>query len=339
MRVLLIKMSSLGDVVHALPAVSDAAAHGITFDWVVEEAFADIPALHPAVHQVIPIAWRRWRKNLKASGAEMSAFRETLASNTYDLVIDSQGLIKSALVSVLNRAVKHGFSHTCAREPWAAFFYGKGHRVERGQHAIDRQRQLFAAALGYSYNPEQLPDIGATIQASERNKQVFLLHGTTWATKHWPPMMWQALAQQVSAAGYEPVLTWGDDVERQRAQQITQASGARLQDRTALKLLAPQLAQSAGVIGVDSGLTHLAAALGTPTLGLYGPTDGVLTGCRGSRAQVLQSSFTCAPCLSSTCSYRGASQQWQSQEVTPPCFAQLTPSVVWQQAQDLMRQG
>jgi lipopolysaccharide heptosyltransferase I len=338
-RVLLIKMSSLGDVVHALPAVSDAAAHGITFDWVVEEAFADIPALHPAVNRVIPIAWRRWRKNLQASRSEMATFRETIASNTYDLVIDSQGLIKSALVSVLNRASKHGFSHTCAREPWASFFYGKGHRIATGQHAIDRQRQLFAAVLGYSYDAEQLPAIGANIPSEDRSRQVFLLHGTTWATKHWPQMMWQALAEQIKAAGYEPVLTWGDEVERQRAQEITQASGAHLQDRTALKLLAPALAQSAGVIGVDSGLTHLAAALGTPTLGLYGPTDGVLTGCRGPRAQILQSDFSCAPCLSSTCRYRGASEQWQSQDVVPPCFAQLTPSLVWQQAHDLMGQS
>ncbi|XOV83643.1 MAG: lipopolysaccharide heptosyltransferase I [bacterium] len=339
MRVLLIKMSSLGDVVHALPAVSDAAAHGITFDWVVEEAFADIPALHPAVHQVIPIAWRRWRKNLQASSAEMSAFRKTLVSTPYDLVIDSQGLIKSALVSVLSRARKHGFSHTTAREPWAAFFYGKGHRVELGQHAIDRQRQLFAAALGYAYNPQVLPAVGTAVRASERSRQVFLLHGTTWATKHWPPMMWQALAQQISAAGYEPVLTWGDDVERQRAEQIAQASGAHLQDRIALKLLAPRLARSACVIGVDSGLTHLAAALGAPTLGVYGPTDGVLTGCRGPHAKILQSDFACAPCLSSSCRYRGAPQQWQSQNVSPPCFAQLSPALVWQHARNLMRQG
>lgn len=332
-------MSSLGDVVHALPAVSDAAAHGVTFDWVVEEAFADIPALHPAVNQVIPIAWRRWRKNLKASVAEMRTFRESIAGNSYDLVLDSQGLIKSALVAVLSRARKHGFSHTTAREPWASFFYGKGHRIATGQHAIDRQRQLFAAALGYSYDAEQLPGIGEDVQAEERNKQVFLLHGTTWATKHWPVVMWQALAEQIKAAGYEPVLTWGDEAERQRAQEITKASGAHLQDRTALKLLAPALAQSAGVIGVDSGLTHLAAALGTPTLGLYGPTDGVLTGCRGPRAQILQSDFVCAPCLSSTCRYRGAPQQWQSEEIAPPCFAQLTPSVVWQQALQLMDQS
>ena len=154
MRVLLIKMSSLGDVIHALPAVTDASARGITLDWVVEEAFADIPAAHPGVSRVIPMAWRRWRKNLIASKAEMQQFFQQLRSQPYDLILDSQGLLKSAAVALMASGPRQGFSHTVAREPWAAFMYGKGHRVPRRQHAIDRQRQLFAAALGYEINVE-----------------------------------------------------------------------------------------------------------------------------------------------------------------------------------------
>lgn len=336
MRVLLIKMSSLGDVVHALAAVSDAAAYGVRFDWVVEEAFADIPALHPAVDRVLPIAWRRWRKDLRASWPEMRAFKSTVSSVPYDLVIDSQGLIKSALVAMMSHAEKQGFSHTTAREPWASFFYSKGHRVARGQHAIERQRQLFAAALGYCYNPAEPAVIGDAIAQNQRTKQVYLLHGTTWQTKHWPEQMWQALARLVSDAGFEAVVTWGDEQERVRAENIARVSGATVQTRTPLKQLASQLAHSAAVIGVDSGLAHLAAALGTPTLGLYGPTDGVLTGCRGPRARVLQSTFNCSPCLNSSCRYRGEPQFWQGTAIEPACFAQHTPAGVWQAAQKLM---
>jgi len=335
-RVLLVKMSSLGDVVHALPAVSDAAAHGVRFDWVVEEAFADVPALHPAVDRVLPIAWRRWRKNLRASWPEIRAFKDEMSSVPYDLVIDSQGLIKSALVAMMSRAEKQGFSHTTAREPWASFFYAKGHRVARGQHAIDRQRQLFAAALGYQFDPAQLAVIGDPLAQHQRTKQVYLLHGTTWQTKHWPEQMWQTLARLVSAAGFEPVVTWGDEGERKRAQNIADLGGATVQARTPLSALASQLAHSAAVIGVDSGLAHLAAALGTPTLGLYGPTDGVLTGCRGARARVLQSDFACAPCLNSDCRYRGEPQFWQDMLIEPACFAQHTPAAVWQATQSLM---
>ncbi len=148
--------------------------------------------------------------------------------------------------------------------------------------------------------------------------------------------MWQALAQLVSAAGFEPVVTWGDEGERKRAQNIADLGGATVQARTPLSALAWQLAHSAAVIGVDSGLAHLAAALGTPTLGLYGPTDGVLTGCRGARAQVLQSKFACSPCLNSVCRYRGEPQLWQDTVIEPACFAQQTPAAVWQAAQRLM---
>ena len=208
MRALLVKMSSLGDVVHALPAVTDAAAAGVRFDWVVEEGFADIAAMHPAVDRVIPIAWRRWRKSLLdaggASRAALGEFYAALRAGHYDVVLDSQGLIKSAVVAALARGPRSGFSHTVAREPWAAFAYGARHLVPAGQHAIDRQRQLFAATFGY-----ELPEVSLSgiEQNGARKREVVLLHGTTWATKHYPETMWCALAQSVVASGYTPVVT------------------------------------------------------------------------------------------------------------------------------------
>ena len=148
-NVLLVKTSSLGDVIHAMPAITEAAAHGIQFTWVVEEAFADAARLHPHVDEVIEVAVRRWRRNIGKARPEVAQFRRRLRQHRYDLVLDSQGLLKSALITGLARGPVAGYSHTSAREPWAAFFYSRRHRVPHGQHAIQRQRQLFAQALGY----------------------------------------------------------------------------------------------------------------------------------------------------------------------------------------------
>ncbi len=332
---LVVKMSSLGDVVHALPALSDAAAHGHTFDWVVEEAFADVPALHPAVERVIPVAWRRWRTSLAASRDEMDAFWHSLRGKTYDCVIDAQGLIKSAVVSLMARGRAEGFSHTSAREPWAAFAYRRGHLIPRRQHAIDRQRQLFAAALGYPLT-EQCPPLRVADVHTPARRVVFL-HGTTWATKHWPESMWVSLSRLAHAAGWQVALPWGNPAEKARAERIAELSDAQVLDRMALGEVAEVLGKSALVVGVDSGLTHLSAALGTPTLGLYGPTDAALTGCRGVRAVSVQSGLACSPCLDQTCRrYGGAPIAWQGNAVQPPCFATLPPDEIWRHCQTLL---
>ena len=153
-QLLLVKMSSLGDVVHALPAVNDALARGWQVDWVVEEAFVDVVRSLPGVRTVLPIAWRRWRRSLRQHRAELIAFDQALRQTTYDQVLDSQGLIKSAVVALRARGPSVGFSHTSAREPWSAFAYRRRMQVAQGQHAISRQRQLFAAALGYELADE-----------------------------------------------------------------------------------------------------------------------------------------------------------------------------------------
>ena len=334
MHVLLIKMSSLGDVIHALPAVTDAAAHGIRFDWVVEEAFADIPAAHAAVADVLPVAWRRWRGDLRAARPQMQQFYKRLRARPYDLVLDAQGLIKSAVVSALARGPVAGQSHTSAREPWSAFAYRQRIRVARDQHAIDRQRQLFAAALGYELSGPLRSGLEHTSVATRR---VMLLHGTTWETKHYPLHMWQGLARLVSDEGFEPVVTWGDAAERERAQQICDAGGATLLERAPLQQLMEHLRSAALVIGVDSGLAHLSAALGTPTLGLFGPTDGMLTGCRGTHAQIMQADTACSPCLSKRCrGYTGAPLSWQNLPVEPPCFGSLQPERIWAQGRQML---
>lgn len=338
MRVLVVKMSSLGDVVHALPGVTDAAralGDRVRFDWVVEEAFAAIPARHPAVDRVLPIAWRRWRGDLRRHRAELAAFLRSLRAQRYDLVVDAQGLIKSAAVTALARgAVKAGLSRASAREGLAALAYRRRVAVPKGGHAVDRVRRLFAGALDYPA-PVGEPDFGLTPAARPTGRCV-LLHGTTWQSKHWPERFWIDLAQRAGDT-LEVVVPWGDQAERERAERIAAAAPARVLPRGPLAALIDELAGASLVIGVDSGLAHLAAALGVPTLVVYGPTSSALTGSRGARARNLQAGFPCSPCLARQCRYRGPPQPVDGMPVEPACFATLTPERVWRAAAELAR--
>lgn len=279
MRVLLIKTSSLGDVIHTLPALTDAARAipGIQFDWVVEEGFAEIPAWHPAVAQVIPVAIRRWRKHLLQTwkSGEWKRFKQRLGEVDYDLVIDAQGLFKSAVLTRYSQAPVAGLDRDSAREPIACRFYDRLYAVAKDQHALERTRQLFAQALGYAV-PEGLGDYGldrvAMADASQAPYLLFL-HGTTWASKHWPEADWRALAERMAAQGWAIRLPWGNEVERERAQRIVAGiEGAALLPKLNLAGVAKVIAGATACVAVDTGLGHLAAALDVPTISLYGPT-------------------------------------------------------------------
>jgi heptosyltransferase-1 len=260
---LLVKMSSLGDIVHALPALTDAALAGVTFDWVVEEAFAPIAARHPAVRTVIPVAWRRWRSRLLPSREEMQSFLKRLRMTDYDVILDSQGLIKSAAISRLARgAVRAGYDSDSAREPLAALINDRRISVPREQHAIDRQRQLFAKALGYALPGGLAFGIGTHPEGSDQldHRLCLLLHGTTWASKHYPEAFWFDILARARADGYTVAVTWGDGTERARAERFA-AKGALVWPKMSLAELTERISRVSLAIGVDSGLTHLAAAL------------------------------------------------------------------------------
>ena len=279
MRVLLIKTSSLGDVVHTLPALTDAARAipGIQFDWVVEEGFAEIPAWHPAVAQVIPVAIRRWRKHLwkTLKNGEWARFKQRLGETRYDLVIDAQGLLKSAWLTRYVNAPVAGLDRDSARESLASRFYDHRYAVPREQHALERTRQLFGQALGY-VRPVALGDYGLNrAQLADAQPQPYLLflHGTTWASKHWPEADWRQLAEQMSAQGWAVRLPWGNEVEKARAERIAAGiENAAVLPRLNLAGVAKVIAGASACVAVDTGLGHLAAALDVPSISLYGPT-------------------------------------------------------------------
>jgi heptosyltransferase-1 len=284
-RILFVKTSSLGDVVHNGPAVSDAARAlpGAAIDWVVEAPFAPVAAMHAAVRRVIPVAVRRWRTALwrPAAWAEMRAFRAAIGAERYDAVIDTQSLLKSALIASLAHGRRHGLDRASAREPLAARFYDATYAVPRELHAVERNRRLAAAALGYPL-PSVL-DYGfhsKNHSSSEGARKSVFLTMTSRADKLWPESSWIELGRSIGAP---LVLPWGSDAERARAERIASAvPGAEVPPRKSLDELAVLFAQAKGVVGVDTGLTHLAAALGAPTVGLYCGSDPALTGIYGA---------------------------------------------------------
>jgi heptosyltransferase-1 len=323
LRVLIVKTSSLGDVVHALPAVTDAARArpGIRFDWVVEEAFAEIPRWHAAVDRVVPVGLRRWRKAPRrtATARSAGAFVRGMRARRYDAVIDAQGLYKSAVMAALARGPVHGLGFGSAREPAAAALYGRRHAVPRDRHAVERVRRLFALALGYAV-PAGPPDFGLADAALPPPRvagpYVVFLHGTVWPTKRWPMDRWRALAQAVGRAGRRAVLPWNAAEDRARAEAIAQGLGhVRAVETPTLSDAAGLIRGAEGVAAVDTGLGHLAAALGVPTATLYGPTSPSLVGTVGPRAAHLVAGLDCVPCRSRQC--RIAPEQSDG----PPCLA------------------
>lgn len=342
MRVLLIKTSSLGDIIHTLPALTDAkkAIPDIKFDWVVEEGFAEIPSWHPAVDHVIPVAIRRWRKHLWKTwkNGEWHAFKQKIRSQPYDLVIDAQGLLKSAWLTRYAKAPVAGLDKYSAREPIASRFYQQGYPVAWGQHAVERIRQLFAQALHYEL-PKTIGDYGLNRQyvltdTPPLTPYVVFLHGTTWATKHWPEMYWRQLAETLNTKGFCVKLPWGNPQEKARAERIAQGlANVEVLPKLNLKGVAQLLANAHRCVAVDTGLGHLAAAFDVPTISLFGPTNPALTGAYGKEQIHLVGQYpSCIGCLKKECQYQATEQDKQQLKLpdeSPICFSQINASVVF----------
>jgi heptosyltransferase-1 len=274
----------LGDVIHALAALTDAAAAAPDFrcDWLIEEAYRDIAGWHPAVGRVIPCALRRWRRApLQAwSSGEWGRFRAELRRDAYDLVLDAQNLLKSAFLAVQARGPRAGRSFGTAREPLAALAYQYRIPVDVTLSEVEQLRRLFALTFGYAH-PATPADFGidrarfvegSVGAAHGRDAYVVFLHAAAWTSKLWPEDRWGALGRDARAKNLRVLLPWGNDAERAAAERIAQACGGEVLPRLGFDALARTLAGARCVVGLDTGLAHLAVVLGARTLTLYGPT-------------------------------------------------------------------
>ena len=286
-RVLIVKTSSMGDVVHALPVVSDILKQfpQAQVDWLVEASFRALPAMHPAVRTVLPIAWRKWRKRLFASDtrAAIAAARAALRAQPYDLILDLQGLMKSALWTTQARGPRAGYDWSSAREPLATLLYDRRAGIDRSLHAVLRSRQLAAAHLGYQVAGPARFALAAPASgwAPAAGLYAVLISGASRPEKLWPETSWHAVARDLQARGLSLVWLWGSAEEGARAVRLAATAGGEVPPFLSVHDAAAMLARAAVCVGLDTGFSHIAAAFGVATVGIYCDHEPGLVGITG----------------------------------------------------------
>lgn len=285
-RILIIKTSSLGDIVHCLPVINDIKyfVPESSIDWLVEECFADVPRLHPGVDSVITISLRTWKKNLRKKSTWIGLYKsiKAIRENHYDIIIDFQGLLKSAFFTLFTRGDIHGFDKTSIREGAASYFYKFTHTVSKQIHAVVRNRELASKCFQYELL-DQSAHFGLEIHninnfnLSER--YVVLIHGSSKKSKQWPKEHWLKVIQFFNGLGLRVLLPWGNLEEYHFSKALRKAStNSLVLPKMNISDLANVISGAKCIIGVDSGLTHLGNAVGIPTIGLYMDSNPYLTG-------------------------------------------------------------
>jgi len=340
-KILIIKTSSLGEVIHTLPALTDLHKNcpNAEITWLVEEAFQEIPLWHTAQVRVLPLSVRRWVRKwrrLSIWRKEVPQFFRSLRADNYDYIVDAQGLIKTGVIARSARGPRYGFTKEQVREPLARFFYQHKIQVppEDYVHAVPRTRAMFSSIFKYPL-PISTADAGIREYFMQNSAspvmypaEVLLLHGASWPNKHWPEIYWHELAKSLAAQHVTFQLPWGNATERARAERIAACAPdyGQVLPRTSLMELAQLLIAAKAVVTVDSGLAHLAAALKVPTIALYGPTAAERTGTYGVNQHHLHSALPCVPCLQDSCRYANTVDVGHF----PPCLAEIKPQQVLQ---------
>jgi len=332
----------MGDLMHVLPAITDAAKAipNIEFDWVVDQAFADVPLWHPNVKRVIKTAHRQWRKQPLTAWKDgrLANFYQQLNEQDYDVVIDLQSNLKSAVVSWLSKGNVHGLDKDCCREKPAHWAYKYRYTVNIKQHSIEKMRELMAQALKYDL-PDKAADYGVDLSSYGLPKLDFELpeqyllfvHNASWITKLWSLKAWQNLVEKAAEQGYSVLLPCGNDEEFQRAQEIASVSPkAFALPRLSLNEVAAITYKAKGAVCSDTGLAHLAAVAGLPTVTLYGATDTKLIGTYGNNQQHIVSDFECAPCYKRQCPLT------ESINGEPVCMDNIAVENVWDRLEVLL---
>lgn len=360
MRVLIVRLSSMGDLVHALPALTDAAEANPTarFDWVVDQTFSDVPSWHKAVDRVIQCPPRRGGISFLQSllCGKFVQFAKEIRQTKYDLIIDLQGDFKGAITSCLANGVRCGYDAQSVREWGAHFTYQQKFFVARGQHSIERMRQLMAQALSYpcpksrpnyGIDRSRLPKVTVPFPFSLISKtpeeyicpapislpvhSLVFIHSTSWASKNYPVDCWQKLTGLALAAGFSVVLPWGSLKEQERAWAIAdQRPGVYVLPDLSISQKASVIANARATVGCDTGLSHIAAALDIPSVAIYGATDPAVCGTIGENQKQIVSHFECVKCHHSKCAYTKPAL------FKPACLVEITPEKVWANLQGVM---
>ncbi len=330
----------MGDIVQTLPALTDAAKTfpDTRFDWVVDEDFAQIPAWHSAVETVIPTALRRLRQTFRQGlkDREINSILKKLRAEKYDFIVDLQGILKSAMIARFARGVRCGFDSKSVHEKGAHVAYKRKFSVQRKQHAIRRMRELLSKSLGYSFD-ENTIDYGIdksrlpTIPIELPEPFLTFIHSTSWDSKVWHEAYWTELTACASEAGFFVVLPWGNEAERLRSDRIADKNDkAIVLPKLSIAEKAAIISRAAATVGLDTGLSHIAAALGVPSVTIYGATDPAMVGTIGSHQFHLTSAFECTKCHQVECTYTKRDEQ------KPSCLLEFSPDIVWDKLQNLL---
>jgi heptosyltransferase-1 len=345
MKILVVRLSSLGDILHMFPAVSNLHRHfpDAEIHWLVEPAFAEAVGWHSAINKVITIPLRAHKKNWWKIPALLSKLRQQLQAENYDIVLDAQGLFKSALLARLAGVHVFGFAADTAREALAAKLYQKTASVPEGLHVIEKNRQLIAkifdadimqaANFGLDkFRHERMQDkFSRALPEITDQPYIVLLHGTTWNSKYWPEASWTELIHLLAQQGWRCLLPWGNEVERQRAHRLQAAGGEQAQVLPKLSLteLMSIVLHARAFVSVESGIGHLAAALDVPGIMLHGPTSPNYSGILGKACIHLTSGIACSPCFKRDCPILNDAG-------IPPCQRMITAQQVYQQCLKLI---
>ena len=297
-KILILKLASLGDLVHALPALSDAKrAHpDFVFDWALDHRFQEVASWHPAIRQVIPTNHRTWRKHPFSSKTrqEIGRVLTTLQESHYDLIIDAQGNWKTALFSLWIPGTTIGWDGSCIPEWGAHLFYGKTVSVPSSCHAIEKMRQLFAKALD-----DPLPTSAPDYQINQElfspppillpSRYLVFVPIASTHQKLWPQDHWKYLLQRACEQNLSIVIPWGSEEEKRRMEQLILHPNITLLPSLSLSQIGYVLHKAQAIVSVDTGLSHIGAALNIPSITLYGPTDPHKTGTVGTHQHWLSS--------------------------------------------------
>ncbi len=337
MRVLFVKLTSMGDLLHALPAITDAKRHykDISFDWVIEKNFSEVASFHPAVKKIIRTSHREWRKNFLQSRDQLKQFLKNLRKESYDFVIDGQTNFKSALVTFLSRGVRCGLDKYSAAERIASYAYQKKIFVDKDIHAITRLRLLFSECLDYPFVNDK-PDYGILDYSFSKprftlpeNYLVFV-HNASWSSKMWPEAYWRRLISLAERDGYHVLLPWGNSLEKERAIRIaSNQPNAKVLSFCNLSEQAYILINSKGAVCSDTGLSHLAASLNVPSITLYGSTSVKRIGTTGLNQIHQVTPFGCKECYLHDCQYNN------EKHPEALCMLAIKPEMVWEKFKEL----
>jgi len=345
MKVLIIKTSALGDVVHALPVIDylQQVSPGVQIDWVVEEAFLPVLEHNPGLGRIHAVRTKKWRKApfSRETRTDLRALREALRAGSYDLVFDIQGNLKSGLIAWLSGAGERiGFSTEVLQEKLNRLFTTR--RIpfrELDRQVGERYLRVVSAPFGRDYPGMELDGNIYSASGDEEAAERYLAElppgllfmfqvGTTWSTKLWYPEGWIELGRRILERypGSTILVNWGSPEEQALGERIVREVGAsvRLLPWLRIRELIPVIRRVDLLIGGDTGPLYLAAAVGTATVSYYRATSAASYAPRGKRHRAIQAAMDCAGCQRTACSRDGE------------CRASISPEILFDALTELI---